>query len=192
MVHPKKYVSGCWVEGFIAARTCLGDNTQGKQAEENESALQQELARTYKPHTLYRTKKDGIFPQEMEIKLQKLMDEYAGGIYTLYELHERRLQIAQRQLAELRQDTEQLLARDFHELNLCHEVLDRLDVADVLVAHLLARKETRWPGYQTRIDFPEQDNDNWLCFVNSTRNTDSGEIKITKKEYNPDALLKNF
>ena len=94
-------------------------------------------------------------------------------------------QIAQRQLAELRQDTEQLLARDFHELNLCHEVLDRLDVADVLVAHLLARKETRWPGYQTRIDFPEQDDDNWLCFINSTRNTESGEIKITKKEYDP-------
>ena len=188
---PKKYVSGCWVEGFIAARTCLGDNTGRMPAEENESALQQELARTYRPHTLYRTKKDGIFPQEMEIKLQKLMDEYAGGISTLYELHERRLKIAQRQLAELRQDSEQLLARDFHELNLCHEVLDRLDVADVLVAHLLARQETRWPGYQTRMDFPEQDDDNWLCFVNSTRNTDSGEIKITKKEYNPDALLKN-
>jgi adenylylsulfate reductase subunit A len=71
-------------------------------------------------------------------------------------------------------------------------VLERLDVADVLVAHLLARKETRWPGYQTRIDFPEQDDDNWLCFINSTRNTDSGEIKITKKEYDPDALLKSF
>jgi adenylylsulfate reductase subunit A len=187
---PKKYVSGCWVEGFIAARTCLDDTEGTKIPEQNERSLQQEMARVYKPHTLYRTGKDGVFPQEMEVKLQKLMDEYAGGIHTLYELHERRLAIAKRQLFELRKDAQQLLARDFHELNLCHEVIDRLDVADVLVAHLLARQETRWPGYQTRIDFPDRDDENWLCFVNSTRNNDSGEITITKQEYNPDELLK--
>jgi adenylylsulfate reductase subunit A len=189
---PKKYVSGCWVEGFIAARTCLDDIVNNDMPEKNEVSLQQEMSRVYKPYTLYRTNKDGIFPQEMEVKLQKLMDEYAGGIHTLYELHEGRLRIAQRQLLELRKDAEQLLARDFHELNLCHEVIDRLDVADVLVVHLLARQETRWPGYQTRIDFPHQDDDNWLCFVNSTRNSDSGEITITKQSYNPDELLKIF
>ena len=189
---PKKYVSGCWVEGFIAARTCLEDTAGTKIPEENEESLQQEMARVYKPHTLYRTSKDGIFPQKMEVKLQKLMDEYAGGIHTLYELHERRLAIAQRQLLELRKDAEQLLARDFHELNLCHEVIDRLDVAEVLVAHLRARQETRWPGYQTRIDFPDRDDDNWLCFVNSTRNSDSGEITITKQSYDPEQLLKEL
>jgi adenylylsulfate reductase subunit A len=187
---PKKYVSGCWVEGFIAARTCLDDTANANTPGENDGSLQHELARVYKPHTLYRTNKEGIFPQEMEVKLQKLMDEYAGGIHTHYELHERRLVIAQRQLFELRKDTEQLLARDFHELNLCHEVIDRLDVADVLVAHLLARQETRWPGYQTRVDFPDRDDDNWLCFLNSTRNSDSGEITITKQAYDSENLLK--
>jgi adenylylsulfate reductase subunit A len=128
----------------------------------------------------------------METKLQKLMDEYAGGIYTFYDLHERRLQIAQRQLLELRKDGEMLLARDFHELNLCHEVLDRIDVAEVVIAHLLTRKETRWPGYQTRIDFPDQDDTNWLCFVNSVRDPRSGEIHMTKKPYDADALLKDL
>jgi adenylylsulfate reductase subunit A len=189
---PKKYVSGCWVEGFTAATTCLADNAAQKAAQIDEKDLLTEVARTYKPHNLYNDKKDGIFPQEMETKLQKLMDEYAGGIYTFYELHERRLQIAQRQLLELRKDAEMLLARDFHELNLCHEVFDRIDVSEALIAHLLTRKETRWPGYQTRIDFPEQDDTNWLCFVNSTRDSESGEIQTVKKDYTPKALLEGF
>ena len=189
---PKKYVSGCWVEGFIAATTCLLDSATQKGTQLDEKDLQTEVARIYKPHIMYKDKKDGIFPQEMETKLQKLMDEYAGGIYTFYELHERRLQIARRQLLELRKDGEMLLARDFHELNLCHEVLDRIDVAEVVIAHLLMRKETRWPGYQTRIDFPDQDDTNWLCFVNSIRDPGSGQIHMTKKPYNADALLKDL
>ncbi len=128
-------------------------------------------------------------PHEIEVKLQKLMDEYAGGISTFYELHERRLLIAQKHLEQLKQDSEQLLARDFHELNLCHEVIDRIEVAEVLVAHLLARKETRWPGYQTRVDYPEKDDKNFLCFINSVRNPQTGEIHILKRDYKPAELL---
>ena len=187
---PKKYVSGCWVEGFTAAKTCLEDNAASKLMEVNTNELQEELIRIYKPLLRYRHKKDGIFPHEMEVKLQKLMDEYAGGIYTFYELHERRLLIAQRQLSDLRKDADQLLARDFHELNLCHEVLDRIDVAEILLAHLLARRETRWPGYQTRIDFPERDDTHWLCFLYSIRDKDSGKIHIIKKDYNAGVLFK--
>jgi adenylylsulfate reductase subunit A len=187
---PKKYVSGCWVEGFIAAKTCLAEIKLRKTKRINEKELKKEIDRIYKPLYLYKNKKDGIFPQEMEIKLQKLMDEYAGGISTFYELHERRLQIARRQLERLKEDAEQLLARDFHELNLCHEVVERIEVSEVLIAHLLARKETRWPGYQTRIDFPKRDDMNWLYFLNSIRNPESGEIQTVKKDYKPNELLK--
>ena len=189
---PKKYVSGCWVEGFTAAQTCLAEITSIKAERINEKGLQKEVERIYKPLSLYKDRKDGILPQAMELKLQKLMDEYAGGISTFYELHERRLQIAQRQLKELKKDAEQLMARDFHELNLCHEVAERIEVAEVLIAHLLARKETRWPGYQTRIDFPERDDKNFLSFLNSIRNPEIGEIKILKRDYKPRELLKGF
>lgn len=189
---PKKYVSGCWVEGFTAAKTCLAEIRSRKAERINEKELKKEVERIYKPLYLHNNKKDGLFPQAIEIKLQKLMDEYAGGISTFYELHERRLQIAQKQLAALKEDSEQLLARDFHELNLCHEVIERIEVAEVLIAHLLARQETRWPGYQTRIDFPERDDLNWFCFLNSTRDPESGEIHIRKRNYDPKELLKGF
>ncbi|MEC4682546.1 MAG: hypothetical protein VST70_02540 [Nitrospirota bacterium] len=49
---------------------------------------------------------------------------------------------------------------------LAHEVVDRVDVAKVLVAHLIARKETRWPGFQTRQDYPDSD-ERYGHFVNS-------------------------
>ena len=189
---PKKYVSGCWVEGSIAAKTCLAEMNFRKAEQTNEMELKNEIEHIYKPFYLYKNKKDGIFPQAMETKLQKLMDEYAGGISTFYELHKRRLQIAQRQLEELKEDSKQLLARDFHELNLCHEVIERIEVAEVLVVHLISREETRWPGYQTRTDFPDRDDKNWLCFLNSIRDTQSGKISISKKNYNSQELLKGF
>jgi adenylylsulfate reductase subunit A len=187
---PKKYVSGCWTEAIIAAQTCLAEIKSRKPEKMPENALKNELERVYKPLFLYNNKKDGIFPKDIELKLQKLMDEYAGGISTFYELHEGRLHIAKRQLEELKNDSAQLLARDFHELNLCHEVVERIEVSEVLIAHLLARKETRWPGYQTRIDFPERDDKNWHCFINSLRDPQSGEIRIIKKDYKPGELLK--
>ena len=45
------------------------------------------------------------------------------------------------------------------ELMLAHEVIDRLDVAEVLIHHLKFRRETRWPGWQTRMDYPQIDPD---------------------------------
>lgn len=34
------------------------------------------------------------------------------------------------------------------------ETIDRVDVAEAVVHHLKARKETRWAGWQTRSDYP--------------------------------------
>ncbi|MEE9605989.1 MAG: hypothetical protein V3V70_10530 [Candidatus Scalindua sp.] len=47
------------------------------------------------------------------------------------------------------------------------ELIDRVDVAKVLIEHLIYRKETRWPCYQSRTDFPDRDDTNWLKFINS-------------------------
>ena len=63
-----------------------------------------------------------------------------------------------------------------------HEVMDRLDVAEVLVHHLKFRKETRWPGWQTRSDYPEMD-PKLDCFVESRRNPESGEIEMFTRPY---------
>jgi adenylylsulfate reductase subunit A len=189
---PKKYVSGCWVEGFIAAHACLADNAVPVHHAVSDQEIEHEAEKTCEPLNRFKEKKDGFFPHAIETKLQKLMDEYAGGIHTFYEIHQRRLDIARRMLGELQHDAAHLLARDFHELNLCREVLERIDVAELVIAHLEARKETRWPAYQTRTDYPERDDTNWLCFLNSVREPGSSEIRVFKREYCPDTLLQGL
>lgn len=189
---PKKYVSGCWVEGFIAAQACLADGVVPVTHTVSDREIEHEAEKIYTPLNHFSAQKNGFFPHEIEIKLQKLMDEYAGGIHTFYEVHQRRLDSARRMLGDLKADAVHLLARDFHELNLCREVLERIEVAGVVLAHLEARKETRWPAYQTRIDYPERDDSNWLCFLNSVRDPGSAENRVFTRAYHPETLLKGL
>ncbi|MEW5899582.1 MAG: adenylylsulfate reductase, partial [Bacillota bacterium] len=64
-----------------------------------------------------------------------------------------------------------------------HEVIDMLDVAEVLVHHLLYREETRWPGWQNRVDFPERNDEKFKCFVNSRRDPETGKVEVFTRPY---------
>ena len=48
-------------------------------------------------------------------------------------------------------------------------MIDRVTVAQTLVAHMPHRRETRWHCYQERLDYPERDDARWMVFVNSVR-----------------------
>ena len=61
------------------------------------------------------------------------------------------------------------------------ECIDRVDVARILVEHLIYRKETRWACYQTRLDYPNKDDSRWLTFVNSVYNAKTDEIKMVER-----------
>ena len=63
------------------------------------------------------------------------------------------------------------------------ESMDRVDVAEAVVHHLKARKETRWAGWQTRSDYPERDDARFDCFIESRRDPRSGEITIFTRPY---------
>ena len=82
----------------------------------------------------------------------------------------------------LKEQEKYLICDDFHELMNIHETIDRLDVAEVLLHHLLFRKETRWPGWQTRTDYPQKDKD-YDCFVNSRKNLTDNTIIMLKRPY---------
>ncbi|MHB8171841.1 MAG: adenylyl-sulfate reductase subunit alpha [Thermincolia bacterium] len=175
---PKKYVTGCFVEGELAARAALeyikGVELTAPAPQEEET----EIGRVFAPLLA----EQGFWPEELEEALQKLMDEYAGGIGSGYLLNEDKLLVAREKLATLKEQTSKLAACDSHELVLAHEVIDRIDVARVLVEHLLYRKETRWPCYQTRTDFPNRDDENWLKFVNSVYDPVSDGISMVERE----------
>jgi adenylylsulfate reductase subunit A len=99
-------------------------------------------------------------------RLQKIMDEYAGGVVagfkTSKSLCERGLEL----IDLLKEDSSKLAAENVYELERCWENIHRMWQADAHIRAILFREETRWPGYYFRADCPKMDNDNWLCFVN--------------------------
>ena len=174
---PKKYVSGSWVEARIAATTALED-IKGVSLEDIDSGLiQNEKTRVSAPLT----KKSGISPLEVRERLQKIMDEYAGGISVNYALHEERLLEARRLLKGLKGRLKGIAAVNNYNLVEALECIDRVDVARILVEHLIYRKETRWACYQTRLDYPNKDDSRWLTFVNSVYNAKTDEIKMVER-----------
>ncbi|TLD43191.1 MAG: Adenylylsulfate reductase alpha-subunit [Candidatus Jettenia ecosi] len=174
---PKKYVSGSWVEARIAAATALED-MQGRNLEDvDDEVIQKEKARIHAPLM----KKSGISPQQARERLQKIMDEFAGGVSMSYALHEERLIEARRLLKLLKEHGKDIVAVNNYHLVEALECIDRIDVARVLVEHLIYRKETRWACYQTRLDYPGKDDNRWLVFVNSVYNPDTDEIKMIER-----------
>jgi len=115
--------------------------------------------------------------------LQRLMDEYAGGVHQFYRMNRERLEYALKNIAILKDQTKFLVAGDLHQLMKCHEIIDMIDVAQVLVHHLLYREETRWPGWQNRMDFPERNDEKFNCFVNSRRNNETGQVEMFTRPY---------
>jgi adenylylsulfate reductase subunit A len=179
---PKKYASGCMVEGEIAAESAMkyiNNINNLKKITIYDNIIDREFKRVFKPYF-----EDDIFnPDELEERLQKIMDEYAGGIKSNYKLNKEKLLKAKELINRLRYDLKKGNAKDLYQLMKFHEVLDRVDVAMILIKHLLYRKETRWPIYQTRLDYPEKDDENWLKFINSIFDKYNDKVKIIEKDY---------
>ena len=169
---------------MIAARDAAATVQNVSNEEIDPKWIEEEAERIYRPLLNYKNRpSQGVLPYDMEVRLQKIMDEYAGGVSTYYEMNEERLMIARKQLAKIPAQFEYLVANDLHQLMKAHEIIDRVDVARVLVEHLLYRKETRWPSYQTRMDYPKLDDENWLKFVNSRVDRKTGEIEMLTRPY---------
>jgi adenylylsulfate reductase, subunit A len=174
---PKKYVTGCFAEGEIAATSALGYIKDKSLVTLEEQEIEQ-LLNSMNEFLLPGTSSCDI--EQVEEAMQKIMDEYAGGISTGYLVNTEKLLIAEKRIQELFSVVRQLKAKDGHELMLIHEILDRLEVCKVVIMHLMARTETRWPCYQSNADYPDKDDLNWLRYVNSYKKDD--EIHIILRE----------
>ncbi|HZR47502.1 MAG TPA: hypothetical protein VFA47_12395, partial [Candidatus Manganitrophaceae bacterium] len=180
---PYKFVSGCWAEGVMAARAAGSDVSKMGPVQVAEDQITAEEERAFRALKNNGTLRYPVQAAEFEARLQKIMEQYAGGASTYYEMNDEMLSIARQRLAKLPAELDHLVASDLHQLMKVHEVADRVDVAQMLVEHLFYRKETRWPSYQTRTDYPERDDANWLKFVNSRRDPKSGKIEMMTRPY---------
>jgi len=174
---PQKYVTGCFAEGEIAAFSAL-EYIKGKDhvridADDIE-------ARLASVNTFFQGEAALYSAEEVEEAMQKIMDDYTGGISSGYVFCRTKLQVATGRIEELLVVARQLKARDLHELMLIYEVMDRLYVCKTVIKHLETRQETRWHSFQENADYPCKDDENWLKFVNSR--LESGEVTVVLRE----------
>lgn len=158
---PQKYVTGALAEGRIAAKSIAAYLTEA------EGPIQADGPdRTAEYEQYFRQAAGSLTSLQLEEAMQKIMDEYAGGIRTDYRYNESRLQLAAEKIRHLETLLPALHADDMYELMKIYELRERLTVCRALIAHLLARRETRWHTFGENADHPEQSPDG-LCYVNS-------------------------
>jgi len=111
-------------------------------------------------------------------RLQKIMDEYAGGVTAQFTTNEAQLNRALELLAFLKEDSQKLAAANLHELMRCWENVHRMWQAEAHVRTILFRQETRWPGYYFRADKPSMDEQNWRVFANCRWDPATGQWQM--------------
>ena len=185
-----KFSSGSHAEGRIAAKGAVKfiveNNTQPNVADDVEALKTKVVA----PMALFDAEKGKttdpdinpayIRPKMYMFRLQKLMDEYAGGVTAQFATNKSLLEKGLSLLADLRVDAEKLAAEDLHELMRCWENVHRTWQAEAHVRTVLYREETRWPGYYFRADTPKM-SDDWFCFANCKYDPSSGEWTMLKR-----------
>lgn len=171
---PQKYVTGALAEGEIAGLSAVKyiDSKESFEKISDEDTTYH-LRETEK----YLTDRNSLYTTEqLEEAMQTVMDSYAGGIKTNYRFNEKQLDIADCKIRQLETLTDDLYAEDFQELMYICELKERLTVCKSVIAHLRARKETRWHSFAENLDYPEKDDRNFNKYVNSR--LENGEIKI--------------
>lgn len=170
---PQKYVTGALAEGEIAALSAVNYVDNSKQGGIEQSDIDKHINEV----TGFITKKTSPYSTEqLEEAMQTVMDSYAGGIKTNYRFNEKQLDIADYKIKQLMSLVSTLYAEDFQELMYIYELKERLTVCRSVIAHLKARKETRWHSFAENLDYPNKDEKNFNKYVNSR--LENGEIKI--------------
>ena len=191
---PHKFSSGSFTEGRIAAKSAVNfvaDNPSVPTVSDaNVRGIQETIwapLETFEKHKgasssaeinpNYMTPKQGL------VRLQKIMDEYGAGASTGNTTNQPTLERGIELMEMFREDLAHLAARNRHELMRCWELIHRTWVGEAHLRHLLHRKETRWPGYYYRSDFPDLDDANWRVFVNSKFDAASNSWNLMTRPY---------
>ena len=180
---PQKYVTGALAEGKLAALDMVKQFKAGtlKEADiQTETEIKVQEGEILSQYEKFRNEDAPAFSvEELEEAMQKVMDEYAGGIASNYQFNEKQLALADEKILQLQAFAEKTAAADMHELMFVYELKNRLTVCETLIYHLRARKETRWHSFAENLDYPDK-SDEWLKYVNTRK--ENGKIHVLFRE----------
>lgn len=177
---PQKYVTGALAEGEIAAEAVLEFLKDNDWQEEVVQAQKEKAEIKKREYESYLKNNESVIDTEqLEEAMQKIMDEYAGGISTDYQYNEERLKLAAEKIEALEPLANKLAAKNTDELLHIYELKERLVVCKAVIAHLRARKETRWHSFAEHMDYPEKTKE-FEKYINSKMS--DGKIKTFTRE----------
>jgi len=191
-----KFSSGSFTEGRLAAKAAVA-YVVGRAADRTpalaEGRVESVRDEIFRPMETYRLGKNMItggtvspfylYADQGVVRLEKIMDEYVGGWGSMYTTNEVLLNRGLELLGMLKEDLGQLGAENLHQLQRAWELHHRVLTAEAVLRHTLYRKETRWPGYCYRSDYPGLDDKNWHVFVNSKFDPRTGEWSVFTRPY---------
>ncbi len=172
---PQKYVTGALAEGKIAALSAV----HSIHDIENEIISDLFMKAVNEKAERYLSNQSELSAEYLEFQMQDIMDKYAGGISSYYAYSEESLDIAEQKIKELIEISKSVSCTDMQDLTHFFEVRERLTVCLSVIAHLRARKETRWHCFAENESYPNQDDENYLKYINSK--LIDGEIKIIER-----------
>ena len=189
---PHAFSSGSFTEGRLAAKAACKyiDDGKAEGIRVSEEQIARRKEEIFKPMEHYKIYRNEIVagdvnpnyhnPRQGLDRLQKLMDEYAGGSTVNYMTNDKLLSIGLKKLKYMEEDLEKIAAKDIHELLRAWELKHRHLASESVVQHTLFRKETRWPGYYYRGDAMKLDDENWHVLTVSRRDPKTGEYTMEK------------
>lgn len=188
-----KFSSGSFTEGRLAAKAAVRyiRDHQDYKPELNTNAVERIREDVYRPlenynvgrHVIVKGSVSPFFitPKQGLQRLEKIMDEYCGGVSSYYSTNEKLLDRGLLLLQMLKEDARKIGAEDLHQLQRTWELNHRIWVAEAVMRHTLFRKETRWPGYYYRADYPHVDDQKWHVFVSSRYDPATDQWEMNSK-----------
>jgi adenylylsulfate reductase subunit A len=189
---PHAFSSGSFTEGRLAAKAANKyiDDGKAEGIRVSDATIEKLKAEVFKPLEHYTVHRNEIVagtvnpnyhnPRQALDRLQKLMDEYGGGVTVNYMTNDKLLSIGLKKLKIMEEDLQKIAAQDLHELLRAWEVIHRHRASECVLQHTLFRKETRWPGYYYRGDAMKLDDENWHVLTVSRRDPETGEYTMEK------------
>jgi adenylylsulfate reductase subunit A len=187
-----KFSAGSFTEGRLAGKAAVRYvlDRKSESPQVSDEHVAELRAQIYQPLETYRVGRNEIVagtvapgyitPLAGLQRLEKLMDEYVGGYSTFYVTNEHLMNRGLELLEMLKEDMAHVGAEDLHQLQRAWELHHRIMTAESVTRHTLFRKETRWPGYYYRADFPKLVDPDWHVFTASQYDPKTRQWEMTK------------
>ena len=173
---PHNYMIGAFVSGRVAAEHAMSYIKDIDHGEVDSDFINTEKNRLMAPLN----NPNGIPHTQVEYKLRRFVNDYLQPPKS-----PKNMKIGLEKFIDYKNVLEELGARDPHELMRCMEIHFIRDCAEMAAKASLYRTESRWGLYHYRLDFPNRNDEEWMCNTIIKKSFEKNEMTISKEDLKP-------